>query len=46
MINVGEHDGDYEDVYKLPFEKTRDNIVRFAQDAGDGVKKIKQLLAN
>jgi MoaA/NifB/PqqE/SkfB family radical SAM enzyme len=32
-INVGERDDDYVDIYKLPFEKTRDNIVRFAEMA-------------
>ena len=35
MINVGEHDEAYEDIYKLPFEKTRDNIVAFNEAAGD-----------
>lgn len=30
-LNVGETDDEYEDVYKLPFEKTRDNVVRFAE---------------
>jgi MoaA/NifB/PqqE/SkfB family radical SAM enzyme len=30
FINVGDHDEGYEDVYKLPFEKTRDNVVRFS----------------
>lgn len=34
-INVGDIDGSYEDVYKLPFPKTRDNIVRFVELAGD-----------
>jgi len=33
-INVGERDQGYVDIYKLPFEKTRDNIVRFAEMAG------------
>ena len=35
LINVGEHDDDYERVYKLPFEKTRRNIERFVTMAGD-----------
>jgi MoaA/NifB/PqqE/SkfB family radical SAM enzyme len=35
FINVGERDDSYEDIYKLPFEKTRDNIVRFFEQAGD-----------
>lgn len=34
-INVGEVDEDYEDIYKLPFEKTRDRVLRFAEMAGD-----------
>lgn len=34
-INVGERDDDYERIYKLKFEKTHDNIVRFAAMAGD-----------
>jgi MoaA/NifB/PqqE/SkfB family radical SAM enzyme len=34
-INVGDVDDEYEHVYKLPFEKTRDNIIRFAEMAGD-----------
>ena len=32
-INVGDRDEAYEDVYKLPFEKTRANVVRFAEMA-------------
>ncbi len=35
MINVGARDDEYEQVYQLPFEKTRDNVVRFAEMAGD-----------
>jgi MoaA/NifB/PqqE/SkfB family radical SAM enzyme len=34
-INVGDEGEQYEEVYKLPFEKTRDNVVRFAEMAGD-----------
>ncbi len=34
-INVGDEGSDYEDVYRLPFERTRENIVRFAEMAGD-----------
>ena len=34
-INVGEVDDDYEKIYGLPFEKTCDNVVRFAEMAGD-----------
>lgn len=32
-INVGAEGDEYEQVYQLPWEKTRDNIVRFAQMA-------------
>src|SRR5262249_30540171 len=28
-INVGDRDEQYEDIYKLPYEKTRDNVLRF-----------------
>ena len=28
-INVGDREADYDDVYKLPWEKTRDNVLRF-----------------
>jgi MoaA/NifB/PqqE/SkfB family radical SAM enzyme len=34
-INVGEVDDDYEKIYGLPFEKTCENVVRFAEMAGD-----------
>jgi MoaA/NifB/PqqE/SkfB family radical SAM enzyme len=33
LINVGAEGGEYESVYQLPFEKTRDNVVRFAEMA-------------
>jgi MoaA/NifB/PqqE/SkfB family radical SAM enzyme len=35
FINVGDVDDDYEEVYKLPFEKTRDNVLRFIDMARD-----------
>lgn len=35
LINVADRDEDYEQVYKLKFQKTHDNIVRFAEMAGD-----------
>lgn len=35
LINAGERGEDYEAVYKLPWAKTRDNIVRFREMAGD-----------
>ncbi len=34
-INISDLDEEYEDVYKLPFEKTFENIKRFKEDAGD-----------
>jgi MoaA/NifB/PqqE/SkfB family radical SAM enzyme len=33
LINVGDEGDEYESVYKLPFEKTRANVVRFAEMA-------------
>ncbi|MEM7139519.1 MAG: radical SAM/SPASM domain-containing protein [Actinomycetota bacterium] len=35
LINVGDVGEDYEDVYKLDFGPTRDNILRFNEMAGD-----------
>jgi MoaA/NifB/PqqE/SkfB family radical SAM enzyme len=40
LINVGDRDEEYEDVYKLPWEKTRDNVLRFAEMAGDDCRVI------
>lgn len=34
-LNVGEIDDAYEQVYELPFARTRDNILRFREEAGD-----------
>ena len=34
-INVGDEGEEYEDVYKLPFERTYENVVRFAEMAAD-----------
>lgn len=34
-INVGEEGDDYDEIYGLPFEKTCENVVRFAEMAGD-----------
>jgi MoaA/NifB/PqqE/SkfB family radical SAM enzyme len=31
FINVGDVDDSYEEVYKLPFERTRDNVLRFIE---------------
>jgi MoaA/NifB/PqqE/SkfB family radical SAM enzyme len=39
-INVGERDEGYEEIYKLPFERTRDNILRFKELAGDVCQTI------
>jgi MoaA/NifB/PqqE/SkfB family radical SAM enzyme len=33
LINVGAEGDEYESVYQLPFEKTRDNVVRFVEMA-------------
>jgi MoaA/NifB/PqqE/SkfB family radical SAM enzyme len=33
LINVGDEGDEYEKVYQLPFDKTRDNVARFAQMA-------------
>jgi len=34
-INVGDRDHEYEEIYKLPYEKTRDNVLRFRDLAAD-----------
>jgi MoaA/NifB/PqqE/SkfB family radical SAM enzyme len=39
-INVGDRDADYEEIYKLPFDRTRDNVVRFKELAGDACEVI------
>ena len=39
-LNVGEEGDDYEDIYKLPFERTRDNVLRFNEMAGDDCEVI------
>jgi MoaA/NifB/PqqE/SkfB family radical SAM enzyme len=44
-INVADRDEDYERVYKLKFQKTHDNIVRFAQMAGDQCR-VEVILVN
>jgi MoaA/NifB/PqqE/SkfB family radical SAM enzyme len=43
-INVGERDEAYVDIYKLPFERTRDNVVRFAEMAGDRCRVVMVLV--
>jgi MoaA/NifB/PqqE/SkfB family radical SAM enzyme len=35
LINVGDTGDDYEQVYGLPWEKTRDRVTRFVEQAGD-----------
>jgi MoaA/NifB/PqqE/SkfB family radical SAM enzyme len=35
FLNVGDRDDDYEEVYKLPFERTLANVERFVAMAGD-----------
>ena len=39
-INVGDRDADYEEIYKLPWDKTRDNVIRFKELAGDACETI------
>jgi MoaA/NifB/PqqE/SkfB family radical SAM enzyme len=38
FLNVGDRDDDYEATYALPFERTRENVVRFLEMAGDECK--------
>jgi MoaA/NifB/PqqE/SkfB family radical SAM enzyme len=38
FINVGDEGQEYDDVYRLPFEKTRDNILRFNEMSQDRCK--------
>lgn len=45
LINVGDEGDGYEDVYKLPFDKTRDNVERFARMA-DGQCEVHVVLVN
>jgi MoaA/NifB/PqqE/SkfB family radical SAM enzyme len=35
FLNVGERGDDYEEIYKLPWARTRDNVVRFVEMARD-----------
>ena len=37
---MGDRDADYEEIYKLPFDRTRDNIMRFKELAGDDCEVI------
>jgi MoaA/NifB/PqqE/SkfB family radical SAM enzyme len=34
FLNVGERDEQYREIYRLPFERTRDNVLRFKERAG------------
>jgi MoaA/NifB/PqqE/SkfB family radical SAM enzyme len=47
-INVGEEGGDYDQIYGLPFEKTCDNVVRFAEmaRASGGECQVRIVLVN
>ena len=45
FINVGDINDDYEEVYKLPFEKTRDNILRFIE-MSQGVTEVHIVLVD
>jgi MoaA/NifB/PqqE/SkfB family radical SAM enzyme len=38
FINVGDEGAEYDDVYRLPFERTRDNILRFNEMSRDRCK--------
>jgi MoaA/NifB/PqqE/SkfB family radical SAM enzyme len=40
MINVGARDREYEDVYQLPFQRTRNNVLRFQEMAGDDCEVV------
>jgi len=44
-INAGERDEGYEEIYKMPFERTRDNIVRFLEMA-EGRCDVYMVLVN
>lgn len=44
-INVSEQGDDYEQVYKLPWERTRDNVIRFAAMA-EGKCEVNVVLVN
>jgi MoaA/NifB/PqqE/SkfB family radical SAM enzyme len=45
FINVGDVDDDYEDIYKLPFERTRDNVLRYIE-LSKGVTDVYIVLVN
>jgi MoaA/NifB/PqqE/SkfB family radical SAM enzyme len=45
FINVGDIDDTYEEVYKLPFERTRDNILRFIE-MSQGVTDVRIVLVD
>jgi MoaA/NifB/PqqE/SkfB family radical SAM enzyme len=44
-INAGEQGEQYEEIYKLPWERTRDNIIRFAEMA-DGRCRVNIVLVD
>lgn len=44
-INVGEEGADYEEIYKLPFERTLDNVVRF-NEMSNGQCKVSMVLVD
>jgi MoaA/NifB/PqqE/SkfB family radical SAM enzyme len=44
-INVGEEGDDYDEIYGLPFDKTCDRVVRFAELAGDACQ-VRIVLVN
>jgi MoaA/NifB/PqqE/SkfB family radical SAM enzyme len=45
LINASEQGEEYDDIYKLPFEKTRDNVVRFLE-MSDGACEVRIVLVD
>src|SRR5262245_28209595 len=44
FVNIGEQGAAYEAVYRLPFERTRDRVVAFAQMAGPRCRVVAVLV--
>jgi MoaA/NifB/PqqE/SkfB family radical SAM enzyme len=45
LINVGEEGDDYETIYHLPFERTRENVVRF-NEMSNGACKVTMVIVD
>jgi MoaA/NifB/PqqE/SkfB family radical SAM enzyme len=45
LVNASEQGDEYEEIYKLPFERTRDNVVRFLEMA-EGRCEVKVVLVD